>query len=611
MTSEEIRDRFLSFFERRGHKIIPSASLVPENDPSVLFNTAGMQPLVPYLMGEKHPSGDKLVNFQKCVRTNDIDEVGDNTHLTFFEMLGNWSLGAYFKDEAISWSWELLTNKEEGFGLDPNKLYVTCFAGDENAPRDEYSAEIWRKLFTAAGINADHHIFFLPADKNWWSPGDNGPCGPDTEMYYDVSGDAKIKNLEDFKREDDSQKIVEIWNNVFMEYEKKDGKVIGKLKQQNVDTGSGLERITTVIQGKDNVYDTDLFSSTLLILNQFAPTGDRRTKRIIADHIRTAVFMVSDGVVPSNTDRGYILRRIIRRAIRYFDKLYLNQSLVGLGLVDAVIKKYQEIYPNLRINREIIKKEINQEEERFRKTLTKGMREFEKIEKRIINSSDNLKILPGKVIFDLYQTYGFPIELTEEMAREKNITIDKEGFAEELKKHQDTSRTSAKQKFKGGLAATSAQTIKYHTATHLLQQALVDVLGPQIEQRGSNITDERLRFDFAFDRKMTDEEKKRVEDIVNEKIAANLPVQKVILPKAEAEKSGARHLFSEKYGDEVSVYFIGDSLETAYSKEFCGGPHVANTGELASNSSGQRTRFKIIKEEAVAAGIRRIKAILE
>ena len=592
MTSEEIRSRFLAFFEKRGHKIIPSASLVPENDPSVLFNTAGMQPLVPYLMGESHPAGDKIADVQKCVRTNDIDEVGDNTHLTFFEMLGNWSLGAYFKEEAINWSWELLTSTEEGFGLDPKRLYVTCFEGDEAASRDEYSAGIWRKLFTEAGINADHHIFFLPADKNWWSPGDSGPCGPDTEMYYDVAGDAKIETLDDFKREDDAQHIVEIWNDVFMEYEKKGGQVVGRLARQNVDTGSGLERVTVMLQGKKSVYDTDLFAPIITEVKNLASLGDNVSKdqeksiRIIADHLRASTFLTADGVISSNTDRGYILRRLIRRAVR-FGKLIGIENNFTKKIAEVVVEKYSKAYPELEKNKEQIYLELEKEEGKFRNTLENGLKEFEK----------------GRDPFDLYQSYGFPIELTEELAKEKGIEIDRKSFDQKLKDHQALSRAGAEQKFKGGLGGSSEKIIKYHTATHLLQQALVDVLGDQVAQKGSNITDERLRFDFAFERKMTDEEKVAVEKIVNEKIAADLPVRKVVLSKDEAEKSGARHLFNEKYGDEVNVYFIGSDLDTAYSKEFCGGPHVEHTGVLG--------KFKIVKEEAVAAGVRRIKAVID
>lgn len=586
MQSNEIREKFLKFFEKRGHKIIPSASLVPENDPSVLFNTAGMQPLVPYLLGEKHPAGSRIVDVQKCIRTGDIDEVGDNTHLTFFEMLGNWSLGDYFKAEAIKWSWELLTNKEEGFGLNPSRLYVTCFEGDENASRDEESASIWSEFFNSANIDSSKHVFFLPAEKNWWSPGDNGPCGPDTEMYYDVTeAGVQIENLTDFKQADDEQKIVEIWNDVFMEYEKKAGQIIGKLAQKNVDTGSGLERVAIMLQGKNNVYDTDLFAPIISKINELSKNDDLRAKRIVADHIRTAVFMIADGVIPANTDQGYILRRILRRAVRFSDTLGITKgSLIDLS--DIVIDKYGTFYEKLVANRNTIKNEISKEENKFRETLEKGLREFEK----------------GRDPFDLYQSYGFPIELTEELAKEKGLPIDRAKFDEEMKKHQELSRQGAEQKFKGGLGGSSDQIVKYHTATHLLQQALIDVLGPEVAQKGSNITEERLRFDFTWPTKMTDEEKQKVEQIVNEKIKASLPVTKIILSKAEAEKTGARHLFSEKYGDEVSIYFIGDNIENAYSKEFCGGPHVENTDALG--------HFKISKEEAVASGIRRIKAIL-
>lgn len=601
MQSEEIRKRFLAFFEKRGHKILPSASLVPENDPSALFTTAGMQPLAPYLLGQEHPAGRRLTDIQKCVRTGDIDEVGDNTHLTFFEMLGNWSLGnssvsdeagrtGYFKEEAIRWSYELLTNKEEGFGLDPHRLYVTCFAGDENAPRDEESARIWQEV----GV-PESRIYFLPADKNWWSPGDNGPCGPDTEMYYDVTehglGDL---TLEEFQRADDEQRVVEIWNDVFMEYEKKAGKVVGKLAQKNVDTGAGLERVTAVLQNKDNVFATDLFQPIMAKIDTYIRAKDDKAQRIVADHLRASIFMINDGVEPSNTDRGYVLRRLLRRAIRYADSLKMLVGLSEIGI--AVIGKYKEVYPELEANWPRIREVINKEEIKFRATLERGMKIFEKI----LREGKNLD---GKTAFDLYQTYGFPIELIEEVARERGLQLDLSEFESEKKKHQDLSRLGAGQKFKGGLGGTSDKIVKYHTATHLLLQALTDVLGNTVMQRGSNITDERLRLDFSFDRKLTDEEKEKVEKIINEKIAADLSVQSVILSREEAEKTGARHAFGERYGEEVTVYFIGESLDSAYSKEFCGGPHVDRTGILG--------HFKITKEEAVAAGIRRIKAILE
>ena len=575
---------------------MPSASLVTPDEKGVtnatLFNSAGMQPLVPYLMGEPHPAGDKLASAQKCLRTTDIDDVGDATHATFFEMLGNWSLGAYFKDEAIKLSYEFLTSKEEGLGLDVNRLYITMFEGDETAPRDEESKQIWLSL----GI-PEERIYFMSAKSNWWSAGDNGPCGPDTEMFYDIVGGLNLKNKEEFIKADDEQKVVEIWNDVFMEYEKKEGRVIGKLKQHNVDTGAGLERITAVIQGKSNIFETDLFAPVIVEIEKLATKNqaDFKAKRIIADHLRASVFLIADGVLPSNTDRGYILRRLLRRAVRYADILGIPEgNLVNLTKVIADI--YNDSYPEIKNSLNKIKEEIKQEEAKFRQTLVKGLREFEK----------------GTDPFILFTTYGFPLELTQELAMEKGEQIDLRKFNARMAEHQVLSRAGAEQKFAGGLADNAdPQVIKYHTATHLLNQALSEVLGNGIEQKGSNITAERLRFDFSHPNKMTDEEKRKVEAIVNKQIQADLSVGQVILPKAEAEATGARHMFNEKYGDEVSVYYIGNDLATAWSKEFCGGPHVTRTGELASTNSAQAAKFKIVKEESIAAGIRRIKAVLE
>lgn len=589
MKSEEIRKRFLDFFERRGHTTIPSASLVPENDPSVLFTTAGMLPLVPYLMGQKHPAGDKLISVQKCVRTQDIDEVGDNTHDTFFEMIGNWSLGSYFKKEAIQWSYQFLTSKDEGLGLDPSRLYVTVFGGNEDAPKDVESFEIWKSV----GV-PEHRIYFMTfeddgkKEPNWWSPGDNGPCGPDSEMFYDVT-EQGLGDLtkDEYMKADEKQQVVEIWNDVFMEFRKKDGKVIGKLTQQNVDTGTGLERLTMAVQKKDNVFDTDLFEGLMNKINDFSLTHDIRAKRIVADHVRTSVFMISDGVVPSNTDRGYILRRLLRRAIRFADVLQMKEGDLKY-LAHVVIEKYAGVYDNLKTQAKKIEQEIVEEEQRFRKTLASGLREFKKLSTGKIT---------GKEAFLLFSTYGFPFEITKELAVEHGKEIDEAGFQEEMKKHQDTSRVGAEKKFKGGLADTSEMSVKYHTATHLLNKALKEVLGESVNQKGSNITPERLRFDFSFERKMTDEEKKKVEDLVNEKIKEALPVTFEDLPLDEAKKLGAIGLFEEKYGDHVRVYKVGN-----FSLEFCGGPHVENTSELGT--------FKIQKEEAVSAGIRRIKAVL-
>lgn len=579
MQSDEIRHRFLKFFENRGHKIIPSSSLVPENDPSVLFTTAGMHPLIPYLSGESHPMGMRLASVQKCVRTQDIDEVGDKTHDTFFEMLGNWSLGDYFKKDAIKWSYEFLTSKEEGLGLDVERLYFTCFEGDENSPKDTESAEVWQSL----GIREDR-IYFLGAGDNWWSPGDNGPCGPDSEMFYDIVGSLGDMTKEEFINANDEQKVVEIWNDVFMEYEKKNGKVIGKLKKKNVDTGAGLERISMVLQETDNIFDTDLFSSLMDKINELTISKDERAKRIIADHTRTAVFMISAGVAPAKTAQGYILRRLLRRAVRYADILDMEHGSLLL-IADVVIKKYSSVYKEVLEKKGDITMLILDEETQFRKTLKQGLKEFEK----------------GTDPFILFTTYGFPIELTLELAKEKGINIDVENFNKKMAEHQKLSQTSSAGMFKGGLADAGEETKKLHTATHLLNAALRIVLGNHIMQKGSNITAERLRFDFTHPQKMTDEEKKKVEEIVNDKIAEKLPVGFLEMPKVEAEKI-ALHSFNEKYGEIVKVYTVGDEKTGYFSREFCGGPHVNNTSELG--------HFKIQKEEAVAQGIRRIKAVL-
>lgn len=578
MNSNEIRQRFLKFFEERGHAILPSASLVPQNDPSVLFNTAGMQPLVPYLLGQEHPQGNRLADIQKCVRTNDIEEVGDNTHLTFFEMMGNWSLGDYWKKESINWSYELLTNKDYGFGLDPQRLYVTCFEGDENAPRDTESEEIWKEIFNKNGISGER-IYFRPKEKNWWSAGPNGPCGPDTEMFYDLTGELNSgMTLDDYLKADDEQKVVEIWNNVFMQYLSKDGKVVGELPNKNVDTGAGFERMVAVVQGKKSVFETDVFDYILNFLG-----SQDKSARIIADHIRTSIFMINDGVTPSNTDSGYILRRLLRRAYVHAKKI--NLSLHSIIEVSKHITS-NKLYSVYGLNFELTKKIIEDEITKFEKTLESGLNEFTK----------------GTDPFVLFTTYGFPIELTLEIAKEKGIDIDLNKFKNDLEKHKELSRVGSEQKFKGGLSGTGEMETKYHTATHLLHQALRDVLGDSVSQKGSNITSERLRFDFAFERKMTDDEKNRVELLVNEKIALKLPVNKIVMKKSDAENTGALHFFGEKYPDEVSVYYIGDGIYSAYSKEFCGGPHVDNTSVLGT--------FKIQKEEAVSAGVRRIKATL-
>jgi len=603
MTSQEIRRRYLDFFAKRGHAVIPSASLVPENDPTVLFNTAGMQPLVPYLLGKEHPLGKRLVNIQKCVRTGDIEEIGDNTHLTFFQMLGNWSLGDYFKKDAITWSYQFLTSKEEGLGLDPKRLYVTVFAGNEMTPKDTEAAEIWESV----GV-PKNRIYFKDASANWWPAVKGkdtwtGPTGPCSEMFYDLTPEG-LGDLSpaEYDKADDEQKVVEIWNDVFMEFEKKDGKIVAPLSKKNVDTGAGFERMVAVLQGKNNVYDTDLFAPIMEKIDEFTSKNDTRARRIVADHIRTSVFLLSDGVLPSNTDQGYILRRLLRRAVRFADVLGMKHGSL-FWIAETVIEKYGNDYTNLAEKREEIKKEIDAEESRFRKTLERGLKEFNTSVGTAKNGEVTEKELPPAIAFELFTTYGFPFELIVEEAQARGMTVNKQEFQNRITAHQELSRQGAEKKFKGGLADHSDKVVQYHTATHLLHKALRDVLGEHVGQKGSNITGERLRFDFTHGQKMTDEEKKRVEDIVNTKIKEALPVNSVVLPREEAEKTGALHFFAEKYGEQISIYFIGNDLATAYSKEYCGGPHVGNTNELKGT-------FKIQKEEAVSAGVRRIKAVL-
>lgn len=579
MKTTDIRKRFLDFFAARGHAILPSAPLVPKNDPSVLFNTAGMQPLVPYLLGETHPKGKRLASAQKCVRTGDIEDIGDARHLTFFEMLGNWSLGDYFKEEAIAWSYEFLTNTEVGLGLDPNRLYVTVFEGDENAPRDMEAFEIWKKYIP------EHRIYFLPAKNNWWSPGDNGPCGPDTEMFYDIT----IEGLGDMSHDeyvaaDDKGDVVEIWNDVFMEYEKKDGVVVGKLSQKNVDTGSGLERVAMLMQGKQHVYAADMFAPIMERIEAEATSYDERAARIVADHTRSAVFLVSDGVRPSNKDQGYILRRLIRRAAVQMRALGIDLSHIAT-YSELFVSYYADYYTELgTVDSAAV---IMEEVQKFQKTLEAGLKEFEK----------------GTDAFTLATTYGFPIELTVELAREKQQEIDITVFETQMKAHQDKSRAGAEQKFKGGLANTSEKTVRLHTAHHLLLAALQNVVSPDIHQRGSNITEERLRIDFNFDRKLTDEEKVAVAAWVNDAIAKDYRVVRREMPKSEAEKLGAEMEFGITYPDIVTVYSIENESGESISKEFCGGPHVERTAELGT--------FVLSKEEASSAGVRRIKATLQ
>ncbi len=586
MKADEIRKRYLDFFKSKGHSIIPSASLIPENDPTVLFTTAGMHPLVPFLLGEKHPLGNKIADVQLCIRTGDIEEVGDDTHLTFFEMLGNWSLGDYFKKEAIEWSFEFLTKELK---IPIEKLAITCFKGDEDAPKDEEASKIWESL----GIPKER-IAFLPKKDNWWGPaGTTGPCGPDTEMFYWTGEEQAPK---EFNPED--KKWVEIWNDVFMQYNKnKEGKY-EPLKQKNVDTGMGLERTTAVLQNKKSVYETELFIPILEKIEKLSKrkynqnNEDTKAMRIIADHIKAATFILAEKLEPSNTERGYVLRRLIRRAIRH-GKTLMMQNNFTKEIANIVIEMYP-VYKHLKNNQEFILKEIDKEETRFRETLASGLRYFNKIKDESKNNE-----ISGKDAFLLYQSYGFPIEMTTELAEENNLKIDMESYNEEFEKHKELSRTATEGKFKSGLADSSEATTKLHTATHLLNQALREVLKkPDIYQKGSNITPERLRFDFNFDRKLSAEELKEVEDLVNKKIEEELPVKRKEMTVDEAKESGAQGVFEHKYGEKVSVYSIGN-----FSKEICAGPHVKNTKELG--------KFKILKEESVASGVRRIKAILE
>ncbi len=592
LTSNELRKLYLEFFKSKGHAVIPSASLIPENDPTVLFTTAGMHPLVPYLLGEKHPAGTRLTDVQKCVRTGDIDEVGDASHCTFFEMLGNWSLGDYFKKEAIAWSFEFLTG-EQWLGIPKEKLYFTCFAGDENAPRDEESFNYWREQ----GVEADH-IFFLPKEHNWWGPaGVTGPCGPDTEMFIDTG---KPACGPDCSPACSCGKYLEIWNDVFMQYNKKEDGTFEPLAHKNVDTGMGLDRTICILQGKKSVYDTDVFGGILAKIAELSGKeygSDEETTRafrIVADHIRCATFMMGDekGITPSNTDQGYILRRLIRRAIRFAGRLGIEEGKLHL-IAQQVINQYGEVYPELKANQERILSELNLEEERFQKTIKQGMKEFEKLATYLKEP-----VIPGKSAFRLYDTFGFPIEFTEELAAERGFQVDREGYEAAFKKHQELSHAGAEQRFKGGLADTGVQTARLHTATHLLLAGLKKILSPDIQQRGSNITAERLRFDFNFPRPVTKEELAQVEAFVNQAISEDVPVVCQEMSVEQAKQEGATGIFESKYGDVVKVYTV-----EGWSKEICGGPHASHTGELG--------HFKIKKEQSSSAGVRRIKAVLE
>jgi alanyl-tRNA synthetase len=594
MTGRELKEKYINFFISKQHARISGKSLIPENDPTVLFTTAGMHPLVPYILGEPHPAGRRLVNYQKCIRTGDIDEVGDLGHLTFFEMLGNWSLGDYFKREAIEYSFEFLTGSE-WLGFPAGKLSVTVFAGDELVPPDEESAEIWRSL----GIPSAR-IFFLPRKDNWWGPaGMTGPCGPDTEMFIDTGKPACSPEC---RPGCGCGRYFEIWNDVFMQYNKKADGTYELWQRKTVDTGMGVERTIAMLQRKKSVYETELFTPIIRVLEQAsgkAYGGDEqadRSLRIIADHIRAATFILGDenGVTPSNLGQGYILRRLLRRSIRHGRKLGLAGGYLHAA-AEQVIGMFSDQYPELAGNTKTILEEIDLEEERFLQTLSKGEHEFEKLLPNLLKNPD--KVIPGRVAFRLYDTYGFPLEITEELALEHGLTVDREAFSQAFAKHQELSKLGADKTFKGGLADHTEMTTKLHTATHLLHRALRMVLGDHVKQKGSNITSERLRFDFSHPEKMTDEQVRRVEEIVNEQIAKDLPVTMEIMTLDQALAAGATALFGEKYEKNVKVYSVGD-----FSKEVCGGPHVERTGGMG--------RFKITKEQSSSAGVRRIRAVL-
>jgi alanyl-tRNA synthetase len=595
LTSEKLRTLYLDFFKSKGHAVIPSASLIPENDPTVLFTTAGMHPLVPYLLGEKHPAGNRLTDVQKCVRTGDIDEVGDASHCTFFEMLGNWSLGDYFKEEMIGWSFEFLTS-EKYLGIPVEDIAVTCFAGDNDCPCDNESADKWAKC----GILPEN-IYFLPKSGNWWGPaGITGPCGPDTEMHI-IRNKEAAKKLGKFEF-DDAPKgtFLEIWNDVFMQYNKNEEGKFEPLKQRNVDTGMGLERTLCILNGKESVYETDIFEGAIAKIEEL--TGHTYTEsaevtkafRVVLDHVRTATFMLGDqkGIVPSNTDQGYILRRIIRRAVRYGRNIGLPQGALN-EVSKTFIQKYADVYPELVRNASKIEEELNKEEDKFSKTLQQGIKEFEKVCQSIGAGAS----IDGQTAFHLYDTYGFPVEITVEMAAEKGLKVDVEGYKKCFAEHQEKSRAGSEQKFACGLADHKEETTHLHTATHLLHAALKKVCSPDIMQKGSNITEERLRFDFNFSRKLTPEEVKAVEDMINDIIKQDIPVVMKEMTLEEAKEEGFTGLFESKYGERVKTYSIGE-----FSKEICGGPHAERTGDLGT--------FKIVKQENVSAGVKRIKAVL-
>ena len=606
MTANELRSKYIEFFKSKNHAEISGQSLIPENDPSVLFTMAGMHPLVPYLLGQPHPAGTRLTDYQKCIRTGDIDEVGDPSHLTCFEMLGNWSLGDYFKKESISFSYEFLTSPK-WLNLDPKKLSVTVFAGDESAPRDEEAAGYWKEN----GMPEDK-IAYLPASDNWWAAGPTGPCGPDTEIFYWVGEGLPPAGS---NKGTDSANWMEIWNNVFMQYDRQPDGTLNKLPKQNVDTGMGLERTNCILQGKTSVYLTEVFQPIIAEIEKLVSTGSTaapytygsdeekdKSVRIIADHARASVFILGDqrGVTPSNLGAGYVLRRLIRRAVRHGMKLGIDKAFLA-EVAAPVIENFKGAYPELEQNSEKIRSELTAEENKFREALKNGEAEFQKLLPNLMKNPK--KEISGKVAFRLYDTFGFPVELTQELASEHGFTVDLAGFAEAEKKHKEASKSLEAGKAKGGLAEQSDTTTKYHTATHLLQQALVNVLGDKVAQKGSNINNERMRFDFTFDRPMTADEIKQVEDIVNEKIKEDLPVTMEVLTLEEAKASGARALFSNKYGESVKVYTIGRDVKNDwFSKEVCGGPHVQHTAQIGD--------FKITKEQSSSAGVRRIRAVI-
>ncbi|MCF7830720.1 alanine--tRNA ligase [Candidatus Gracilibacteria bacterium] len=594
-TTDDLRTKWLDFWKSKNHVVIPSAGVIPDNDPTALFHNAGMHPLVPFLMGEKHPAGIRLANAQKCIRTIDIDEVGDDIHLTFFEMLGNWSLGDYFKKEQIAWSFEFLTKILK---LPVEKIAVSVFAGDENAPRDEESAEFWQKQ----GIRRER-IAYLDKKHNWWAKGDTGPCGPDTEMFFWVGDGNGPKNFQDTCED---PQWVEIWNDVFMQFNRSPDGKLTPLPQENIDTGMGLERTVAALNGLSSVYETDAFASILQKLSELSDNTENTTsKRIVADHLRTAVVILADKIAPSNLDQGYILRRLLRRAIRHGRKIDISGSFCKI-IAKVVIEKLGKAYPEIKQNEAFILEELEREEVQFSKTLEKGEREFYRMytkkRNKILHSDPSFAGNPlhidGKWAFDLYQTYGFPIEMIEELGKEHEINIDIKEFEKEFKKHQALSRAGSEKKFKGGLGDHSERTTALHTATHLLHAGLRKVLGEHVEQRGSNITPERLRFDFSHPEKMTSEQIKEVEDFVNQAIQADVIIEFEEMSVDDAKSKNAIGLFEHKYGDKVKVYSMGE-----FSKEICGGPHVGNTGKLG--------KFKIKKEEASSRGVRRIKAVIE